>query len=125
MRKRATMQWGRNIHRENQLNSMRIFRGLLLTAAIMIVPTFGLEPISAQSPGRARATKCEAFASANELYDFKLPQFQQWLRENRLLRQPSEGDTDFARRVYLTHQPKLRDESSRRMCQAARVSRPA
>jgi hypothetical protein len=119
------MQWVRNIHRGNQLNSMRISRGLLLTAAITLVPTFWLEPISARSPGRGSATKREALASANEMYDFKLPQFQQWLRENRMLRQPSEGDTDFARRVYLAQQPKLRDDHSRRMWQAARVSRPA
>lgn len=56
----------------------------------------------------AGAHKGFDYASANELYDFKMPPFQQWLRENHYLRQPSEGDTDFCCRVYLARAAGIR-----------------
>jgi transglutaminase-like putative cysteine protease len=66
-------------------------------------------------PERLSSSEREAYTSANELYDFKAPAFQQWLRESRLQRQPSEGDTDFARRVFLVLKPKLRYEYHEKM----------
>ncbi|HEX4150239.1 MAG TPA: transglutaminase-like domain-containing protein [Pirellulales bacterium] len=70
-------------------------------------------------PERLSAAQREQYVSANELYDFKMPAFQQWLRENRLLRSPSEGDTDFARRVFLVLKPKLRYEYHETMDRSA------
>jgi len=127
-RERATMQPGSALHSGNRPSSGCARRGLLLAAWIVLLPQPGLErrrSVLADVPHGSSAAAREAFGSANELYEFKMPAFQQWLRENRLLRQPSEGDTDFTRRIFLALRPQPRYECLRRppLSECVRIDR--
>lgn len=102
------MQLGRAIDGGNPRSLRIALCGALLMASIALSPKLSLACDVAAAP--------EPYASANELYDFKMPGFQLWLRENRLMRQPSEGDTDFTRRVFLALEARHQQagEASRR-----------
>jgi transglutaminase-like putative cysteine protease len=54
---------------------------------------------AAIAPLPAEARRAALAPSA--LFDFESPDFQRWLAEQKLLRQPLEGEIDYARRVFL------------------------